>query len=165
MATTKTKPTMKSDENKCATNYSIITNNKWNVNTHHSFTDIEPGAEFDQVYPVAKKQTLFFDTENYFIEFLRFLIFRNKFQHSEHWIDDMWKSKMAGRWKPTIEHLFFVMTDHFVLSSSPRSFRTPSQGSYTAGQALIPNNLFEYLFHNGWTVNSHSIMNSGLTPG
>ena len=27
---------MKSDENKCATNYSIITNNKWNVNTHNN---------------------------------------------------------------------------------------------------------------------------------
>ena len=34
MATTKTKATMKSDENKCATNYSIITNNNW-IDTHN----------------------------------------------------------------------------------------------------------------------------------
>ena len=34
MATTKTKATMKSYENKCATNYSIITNNNWN-DTHN----------------------------------------------------------------------------------------------------------------------------------
>ena len=29
MATMKTMATMKSDENKCATNYNIITNNNW----------------------------------------------------------------------------------------------------------------------------------------
>ena len=27
--------------------------------------DVEPGAQFDQAYPVAKGQTLFLDTENY----------------------------------------------------------------------------------------------------
>ena len=30
-----------------------------------TWIDIEPGAQFDQVYPVAKEETLFFDMENY----------------------------------------------------------------------------------------------------
>ena len=34
MATTKTKVTSKSDENECATNYNIITNNNW-IDTHN----------------------------------------------------------------------------------------------------------------------------------
>ena len=34
MATTKTKVSSKSDENKCATNYNIITNNNW-IDTHN----------------------------------------------------------------------------------------------------------------------------------
>ena len=38
MATTKTKATAKSDENKCATNYSIITSNNWNDTHNMQFT-------------------------------------------------------------------------------------------------------------------------------
>ena len=30
-----------------------------------TWIDIEPGAHFDQAYPVAKRKTLFFDTVNY----------------------------------------------------------------------------------------------------
>ena len=51
MTTTKTKPTMKSDENKCASNYSIITNNMWNVNTHNNMQltkhDTNDDVDFD----------------------------------------------------------------------------------------------------------------------
>ena len=47
MATTKTMATAKSDENKCATNYSIITNNNWNdthnmqLNKHNTNDDVD----------------------------------------------------------------------------------------------------------------------------
>ena len=30
---------------------------------------------------------------------------------------------------------------------------------------LIPNNIFEYIYHNGCAVNLHSVTNSGLTAG
>ena len=65
--------------------------------------DIEPGAQFDQAYPVAKRiNTLLRHgqlprEEDGAIEFWRLKDdLRNKFEHSQHWPDDMWKSKMAG---------------------------------------------------------------------
>ena len=46
----KTMATMKSDENKCATN-NIITNNEWNVNTHNNMQltkhDTNDDVDFD----------------------------------------------------------------------------------------------------------------------
>ena len=60
-----------------------------------TWIDIEPGAQFDQA--------LFFGTENYLekemyaIEFWRLKDDRrNKFEYSQYWYDDVWKSKMAG---------------------------------------------------------------------
>ena len=64
---------------------------------------IEPGAQFDQAYPVAKRlNTLLRDgelprEEDGAIEFWRLKDdLRNKFEHSQYWSDDMWKSKMVG---------------------------------------------------------------------
>ena len=64
--------------------------------------DIEPRTQFNQAYPVAKRiNTLLRHgqlsrEEDGAIEFWRLKDdFRNKFEHSQHWSDDMWKSKMT----------------------------------------------------------------------
>ena len=66
--------------------------------------DIEPGAHFDQAYPVAKRLNTLLRhgelhrEEDGAIEFWRLKDdHRNKFEHSQHWSDEMWKSKMARR--------------------------------------------------------------------
>ena len=65
--------------------------------------DIEPGAQFDQVYPVAKRiNTLLrhgelHREEDGAFEFRRLKDdLRNKFEYSQCWSDEVWKSKMAG---------------------------------------------------------------------
>ena len=65
--------------------------------------DIEPGAQFDQAYPVAKRQNKLLRhgelprEEDGAIDFWRLKDdLRNNFEHSQNWSDDMWKSKMAG---------------------------------------------------------------------
>ena len=64
--------------------------------------DIEPGAQYDQAYPVAKGLNTLLRhgqlprEEDGAIEFWRLKDhLQNKFEHSHHWSDDMWKSTMA----------------------------------------------------------------------
>ena len=64
--------------------------------------DIEPGAQFDQAYPVAKRiNTLLRHghiprEEDGAIEFWRLKDdLRNEFKYSHYWSDEVWKSKMA----------------------------------------------------------------------
>ena len=66
--------------------------------------DIEPGAQFDQAYPVAKRiNTLLRHgprEEDGAIEFWRLKDdLQNKFEYSQYWSDDVRKSKMAGEGK------------------------------------------------------------------
>ena len=63
---------------------------------------VEPEAQFDQAYPVAKRiNTLLrhrklLREEDKAIDFWRLKDdLRNKFEHSQYWSDDVWKSKMA----------------------------------------------------------------------
>ena len=65
--------------------------------------DIEPGAQFDQAYPVAKRLNTLVRhgdlprEEDGAIEFWRLKDdLRNKFEYSQYWSDDVWKRKMAG---------------------------------------------------------------------
>ena len=67
------------------------------------WTDIEPGAQFDQAYPVAKRLNTLLRhgelprEEDGAIEFWRLKdCIRNEFENSQHWSDEMWKSRMAG---------------------------------------------------------------------
>ena len=67
------------------------------------WTDIEPGAQSNQAYPVARRlNTLLrhgqlFREEDGAIELWRSKDYlRNEFEHSQYWSDEMWKSKMAG---------------------------------------------------------------------
>ena len=67
------------------------------------WTDIEPGAQFNQAYKVAKKLSTLLShgqlprEEDGAIEFWRLKDdLRNKVEHSQYWSDEMWKSNMAG---------------------------------------------------------------------
>ena len=65
--------------------------------------DIEPGAQFDQAFPVGKRlnTTLRHEQlpreEDGAIEFWRLKDdLQNKCEYSQYWSDGVWKSKMAG---------------------------------------------------------------------
>ena len=89
------------------------------------WTDIEPGTQSNQAYPVARKLNTLLRhgplprEEDGAIEFCRL---------NEHWSDDMWKSKMAGGGGNKDFNIALTRQDKkFPLSpSSPRSFRTQS---------------------------------------
>ena len=66
------------------------------------WTDIEPGIYSDIAYPVSKRLTTLLrhghlPREDGAMEFWRLKDYlRNEFGNSQHWSDEMWKSKMAG---------------------------------------------------------------------
>ena len=67
-----------------------------------TWIEIEP-AQFDQAYPVAKRQSTLLRhgelprEEDGSIEFWRLKYdLRNECEYSQHWSDDVWKSKIAG---------------------------------------------------------------------
>ena len=66
------------------------------------WTEIEPGTQFESRLPIGKKiETLLRQchlprADDGAIEFWRSKdLLRNEFEHSQHWSDEMWKSKMA----------------------------------------------------------------------
>ena len=68
-----------------------------------TWIDIEPGTQFDQAYPVAKRLNTLLRLgelpreEDGAIEFWRLKDdLRNDLMHSQHWSDDVWKNMMAG---------------------------------------------------------------------
>ena len=136
--------------------------------------DIEPGAQSDQAYPVSKLLTTLLRhghlprEEDGAIEFWRLKDdLRNKFEHSQRWSDDMWKSKMAGG--ATRKDFNIVLTRQdkkFFISELFKviSGRNPIDPTLQ-DNVLIPNNFFEYIYHIGCAVNLHSITNSELTAG
>ena len=67
------------------------------------WTDIEPRTPSNIAYPVSEQLSTLLRhghlsrEDDGAIEFWRIKEYlRNKFEHSQHWSDDMWKSKMAG---------------------------------------------------------------------
>ena len=93
---------------------------------------------------------------------------RNEFVHSQHWSDEMWKSRMAGgggnkkRFQfctdPSGQEILYLRALH------GHSGRNPIDPSLQ-DNVLIPDNFFEYIYHIGCAINLHSITNSGLKPG
>ena len=137
--------------------------------------DIEPGAQFDQAYPVAKRLNTLLGhgessrEEDGAIEFWRLKDdLRNKFEHSQYWSDGVWKSKMAGGGGN--KKIFQYCTDPsgqeilYLGALQGHSGRDPIDPALQ-DNVLIPNNFFEYIYHIGCAVNLHSITNSGLIPG
>ena len=140
-----------------------------------TWIDIEPGAQFDQAYPVAKKtKTLLrhgelLREEDGAIEFWRLKKdLRNKFEHSHFWSDDVWKSKMAGSGGNNKK--FQYCTDPsgqeilYLRALQGQSGRNPLDPTLQ-DNVVIPNNFFENIYHIGCAVNLHSITNSGLIAG
>ena len=132
--------------------------------------DVEPGAQFVQAYPVAKRiNTLLRHgelprEEDGAIEFWRLKDdLENKFEHSQHWSDDVWKSKMAGGGGN--KKRFQYCTDPsgkeilYLRALQGHSGRNPIDPSLR-DTVLIPNNFFEYIYHVGCAANLHSITNS-----
>ena len=103
------------------------------------------------------------------IEFWRLKDYlRNKFEHSQQWSDDMWKSKMAG--DGGNKKRFQYCTDssgqeilylRALQGHSGRNLIDPT----LQDNVSIPNNFFEYIYHIGCGINLHSITNSGLILG
>ena len=135
----------------------------------------EPGAQFDQAYPVSKRiNTLLRHgelprEEDGAIEFWRLKDdLQNKFEYSQYWSDDVWKSKMAGGGGN--KKIFQYCTDPsgqeilYLRALQGHSGRNPI-GPSLRDTVLIPNNFFEYIYHIGCAANLHSITNSGLIPG
>ena len=67
------------------------------------WTDVEPGTQSSLAYPVAKRLNTLLRhgqlprKEDGAIEFWRIKDYlRNDFENSQHWSDEMWKSKMQG---------------------------------------------------------------------
>ena len=92
---------------------------------------------------------------------------RNKFENSQHWFDEMWKSKMAGdggnkkRFQyctdPSGQEILHLRA---LQGHSGRNLIDPT----LQDNVLIPNDFFKYIYHVGCAINLHSIINSGLTP-
>ena len=75
------------------------------------WTDIEPGAQSNQAYPVAKKLNTLLRhgqsprEEDGAIEFWRLKDYlRNEFEHSQYWSDEKWKSTMAKGTKKIFQY-------------------------------------------------------------
>ena len=138
--------------------------------------DIEPGAQSNQAYPVAERiNTLLRHgelprEEDGAIEFwsLKDMTLRKIWVLS---ILVWWfLEEQDGRRRKQQEKISIlywpIKTRNSLSPSSSRSFRTQSHWSYTAGQFLIPNRVFEYIYHIGCAVSLHSIkfrIDSGRT--
>ena len=140
-----------------------------------SWTDIEPENYSSIAYPVSKQLSTLLRhgdlprEEDGAIEFLRWKdCLLNHFVHSQHWSDEMWKSKMAGgggnkqRFQycpdPSGQEILYLRA---LQGLSGRNLIDPS----LQDNVSIPNDFFEYIYHIGCAINLHSIVNSGLIPG
>ena len=93
---------------------------------------------------------------------------RNKFEHSQHWSDDMWKSKMAGGGGNKKRFQYCIDSSGqevlYLRALQGHSGRNSIDASLQDTE-LIPNDFFEYICHIGCAINLHSITNSGLIAG
>ena len=138
------------------------------------WTDIEPGAQSNQAYPVSKQLSTLLRhghlprEEDGATEFWRLKDdLRNKIENSQHWSDDMWKSKMAGGGGN--KKRFQYCTDQSgqeilylraLQGHSARSLIDPTLHD----NVVIPSNFFQYTYHVGCAISLRSITNSRLIP-
>ena len=93
---------------------------------------------------------------------------RSDFENSQHWSDEMWKSKMLGGGGN--KKGFQYCTDSSgqeilcLRALQGHSGRNPIDPSLQ-DNVVIRDNFFEYIYHIGCAISLHSITNSGLTPG
>ena len=135
-----------------------------------SWTDTEPEDYSPIAYPVSTQLSTLLRhghlprEEDGAIEFWRWKDrLRNDFENSQHWSDEMWKSKMVSRRDYNVV-LTRQDTIFFLRALQGHSGRKPKDPSLQ-DNVLIPNNFFEYIYHFGYAINLHSITNSGLILG
>ena len=140
-----------------------------------SWTDVEPATYSHIAYPVSKRLSTLLRhgdlprEEDGAIEFRRLSdCLRYEFQNSQHWSDEMWKSRMAGggghkkRFQCCTDSLGQeILYLRALQGHSGRNLIDPS----LQDNVLILDNFFEYIYHIGCAINLHSITNSGLIPG
>ena len=139
------------------------------------WTDIEPGTQSNQAYPVAKRLNTLLRhgqlprEEDGAIEFWRLKDdLRNQFEYSQYWSDEMWKSKMAGGGDN--KKRFQYCTDSsgqeilYLRALQGHSGRN-SIDPTLQDNVLIPNDFSEYSYHIGCAISLHSITNSGFIAG
>ena len=87
--------------------------------------------------------------------------------HSRHWSDEKWKSIMAkgGGNKKRFQYCTDPPGEILYLRALPGHSRRNLIDPSLQDNVLIPNNFFEYIYHVGCAINSHSIINSWLIPG
>ena len=92
---------------------------------------------------------------------------RNQFENSQHWSDVKLKSTMAKGGGN--KNIFQYCTDPSgqeilcLRALQGHSGRNPIDPSLQ-NNVLIPDKFFDYIYHIGYAINSHSTMNSGLIP-
>ena len=131
-----------------------------------TWIDIEPRAQSDQAYPVAKRLNTLLRhgesprEEDGAIEFWRLKDYiRNDFENSQHRSDEMWKSKMQGCGGN--RKIFQYCTEAsgqeilFLRALQGHSGRSPIDPTQQ-DSVLIPGNFFEYIYHIGCAVSVHS---------
>ena len=139
------------------------------------WTDFDPGTQSNLAFPVAKRLTTLLRhghlprEEDGAIEFWWFKdCLRYEFENSQHWSDEMWKSKMAGGGgnKKIFQYCIDPSGQEilYLRALQGHSGRNPIHPSIQ-DKVLISNNFFKYMYHIGCAINLHSIMNSGLIPG
>ena len=137
------------------------------------WTDIEPEIYSAIAFPVSKRLTTLLRhghlprEEDGTIEFWRLKEWY-EFENSQHWSDEMWKSRMAGgggnkkRFQyctdPSEQEILHLRA---LQGHSGRNPIIPSLHD----NVLIVENFFEHIYHIGCAINLHSITNSGLIPG
>ena len=139
------------------------------------WTDIEPGTYSNIAFPVSKRLATLLRhghlprEEDGAIEFWRSKdCLRYKSENSQHWSDEMWNSKMAGGGGSKKRFQFCTdLSGQEILclrALQGHTGRNPIDPSLQ-DNVLIPDNFFEYIYHNVCAINLHSITNSGLIPG
>ena len=138
-------------------------------------SDIEPETYSRIAYPVSKPLSTLLRhghlprEDDGAIEFWRLKgSLRNEFEHSQHWSDEMWKSRMAGGGgnkqrlqyctDPSGQEILYLRALQGHSGSNPID---PS----LQHNVIILSNFFQYIYHVGCAINLHSITNSGLILG
>ena len=140
------------------------------------WTDVEPGTYSHIAYPVSKRLSTLLrhghlprEEEDGAIEFWRLKDrLRYEFENSQHWSDEMWKSRMArgGGHKKRFQYCTDSSRQEilYLRALQGHSGRNPSDPSLQ-DNVLISDSFFEYIYHIRCAINLQSITNSGLIPG
>ena len=140
-----------------------------------SWTDEEPGTYSHIANPVSKRLSTLLRhghlprEEDGAIEFWRLKdCLQYEFENSQHWSDEMWKSRIAGGGGHKKRFQYCTESSGqeilYLRALQGHSGRNPFDPTLQ-DNVLIPDNFFEYIYHIGCAINLHSIINSGLIPG